>query len=122
MNINYVTIIDGGDAGYELTERWFSTIPEVKVSENCIKCYADEEIAVVAAKKFAELSKKPYVPAHTNVITSLFCGSPGSFLVFEVTSVDGHIIWHGSVMAKHSSVAEATKIAQNRGLALVLPP
>ncbi len=122
MTVNFVTIKSSG-AGYEVAQMSFPKIQgrqvSLSVSKNSIEQCADQETAEVAAKKFAELKNFSYIPANTSVITSIPFGMSG-FLAMELTP-DGGVVGQGSVIDRASSIAEATKVAQNRGLSLVLP-
>jgi hypothetical protein len=123
MTVNFITIKSTGKSGYEVAHMSFPKRQErqvsLSVSKNSIEQCADKETAEVAAKKFAESKNLSYIPANASVITSIPFGMSG-FLAMELTS-DGGVIGRGSVIDRASSIAEAAKVAQDRGLSLVLP-
>ncbi len=121
MLIKFVTIQGSGNSGYKAVIKSFPTIEgsmvKLSIPVNSLKKCIDKHTAEVAAKKFSELKSLPYVPENTSVMTSIPFGTKG-FLALEFTS-NGEVIGQGSVVDKDSSLAQATQVANQRGLPLL---
>ena len=122
MIVNLVTIKRSGDSGYAVAHISFPEIQgknvPLSVSENLSELYVDKRTAEVAAKEFAKMQNFSYVPENARVITSIFFGEIKYLAILTLT--EGAIA-HCLGVDGFRSVAQATHIAQSRGLSLLLP-